>query len=91
MSPKVKKEFLKPKEISVSQSKKILDFLNTVETAEEIVKSVKLSKKRTIGIKVAESILKSRSKVGKFTSLRQVSVIPEIGPKRFTDIAQMHL
>jgi hypothetical protein len=88
LSPKAKKEYISPKDVSKRQTKKILDFLNSAETAKEIADAVEIPKERDVGINVANNILKARAKVGKFTSLDQVSRVRQVGPERFTEIVQ---
>jgi DNA uptake protein ComE-like DNA-binding protein len=65
---------------------KILEFLNTVETAEEIARTVEFPDEPDIGMEVAEKILAKRNKIGSFSNLKEFMDVKGVGPKRFTEL-----
>lgn len=79
-------KYLKPDEVSKPVAKIILNFFNSVETAEEIAEVIEIPERRDIGMKIAKNILEIRNENGNFTDLKQIDEIPYIGPKRFTYI-----
>ena len=58
------------------------------KTAEEIAEGVEIPGERDVGIEVARNILVQREKLGRFTSLKQVADVPQVGPERFAEIVE---
>ena len=75
-----------PKEIAESTSKKVLSFLNAAQSAEEIASAIEIKGERDVGVKVAESILDRRARLGGFQNLDQVAATPQVGEVRFSQI-----
>ncbi len=85
---KAEKVYIKARDVSAPQAEKILTFLNAVKSPEEIAEAVEFPAERDVGIKLARNILARRKELGAFKTLKEVSVIPQIGPERFTEIVQ---
>ncbi len=73
-------------EIAESTSKKVLSFLNAAQSAKEIASAVEFKGERDVGIKVAESLLDRRARLGGFRNLNQVAGTPQVGDVRFNQI-----
>lgn len=71
-----------PKDIAI----KILNFLNSAKSAKEIADRIKIPGIHDIGLKVAQNILDTRKKNGKFINLDQLNEVDHIGPTRFNHI-----
>jgi len=78
--------YIKPEDVSSEGAQKILNFLNSAQSAEEIDKAVEIRDERDVGIIVAQHILDGRKELGKFTNLQQVADVRQVGPERFTEI-----
>ena len=78
--------YVKPEDVSAEDVQKVLDFLNSAESAEEIAIAVEIPGERDVGIRVAQHILDRRRELGGFTNLRQVADVQQVGPERFTEI-----
>ncbi|HII01045.1 TPA: helix-hairpin-helix domain-containing protein, partial [Methanosarcinaceae archaeon] len=59
-------------DVDPADEKKVLEFLNTVEAADEIAKTVEFPDEPDIGIKVSEKILAKRDKIGSYKNLKEV-------------------
>jgi len=88
MTSEERKITLKPETVPAEDAKKILNFLNTARTAEEIASKIEFPGKRDVGINVANNILDAREKIGKFKNLNQVDEIRQVGPERFSQIVR---
>ena len=77
-----------PKEIAESTSKKVLSFLNAAQSAEEIAEAIEFKGERDIGIKIAESLLDRRARLGGFQNLDQIADTPQVGEVRFSQIVR---
>ena len=77
-----------PRRISENTSKKVLSFLNTARSAEEIARAIEIKGERDIGVKIAESLLDRRERLGGFQSLDQVAATPQVGEARFSQIVK---
>lgn len=77
---------IKPEDVSLQVAQKVLDFLNTAKSAEEIADAVEIPDERDVGIIVAQHILDRRKELSKFTNLEQVADVRQVGPERFTEI-----
>ncbi len=73
-------------DVDPADEKKILEFLNTVEAADEIAKTVEFPDEPDIGIKVSEKIIAKRDKIGSYKNLKEVMDVKGVGPKRFTEL-----
>lgn len=78
--------YIKPEDVSPEDAQKVLDFLNSAESAEEIASAVEIPDERDVGIIVAQHILDRRKELGEFTNLQQVADVRQVGPERFTEI-----
>ncbi len=74
--------------VSRSAERRILDFLNTAETAGEIAGAVELPRVRDVGVRLAQRLLDAREDLGEFSSLAEVAAVPLIGPKRLAAIVE---
>ncbi len=80
--------FIRPEEVSPSDARRVLDFLNAATTPEEIASAIEFPGELDIGLRLARRILDRRRQLGSFTSLQQVADVPLIGPERFTEIVR---
>jgi len=81
-----RKSFITPEAVSQATAKKILSFLNTARTAEEIADAIEIKGERDVGIRVAQNIIDKRAQLGGFKDLKQVTAVSQVGPQRFTDL-----
>ena len=79
-------EYISPKDVPEEEAKRILGFLNSAKTAEEIAEAIEIPGERDVGLKTAQNILTAREKLGKFTELQQLADVQQVGPERFTEI-----
>lgn len=76
-----------PKNINSETSNKILDRLNSLNSAEELASVVATyAGRRVLSIRIAQRIFGIKEELGRFQDLRQVAAVPGIGTKRFTSI-----
>jgi len=78
--------YISPEDVSPQDAQKVLDFLNSAKSAEEIAYAVEIPGERDVGTIVGQHILDRRDELGKFTNVRQVADVPQVGPERFTEI-----
>ena len=79
--------YLTPSDISASDTRIVLAFLNSVQTAEEIATRVEIPNELDIGVRLGQRILDARTQLGgRFTNLQQLMDVPLIGPERFTEV-----
>mgnify|MGYP001143877150 CR=1 FL=1 len=75
------------KNVNSETSSKILDRLNSLNSAEEIASVVATyAGQRVLSIRIAQRIFSMKEELGTFQGLQQVAAVPGIGPKRFTTI-----
>lgn len=75
------------KNVNSETSSKILDRLNSLNSAEEIASVVATyAEQRVLSIRTAQRIFSMKEELGRFQSLQQVAAVPGIGAKRFTSI-----
>jgi hypothetical protein len=75
------------KNVNPETSSKILDRLNSLNSAEEIASVVATyAGQRVLSIRIAQRIFSMKEELGRFQDLQQVAVVPGIGPKKFTSI-----
>jgi len=75
------------KNVNSETSSKILDRLNSLNSAEEIASVVATyAEQRVLSIRIAQRIFSMKEELGRFQSLQQVAAVPGIGAKRFTSI-----
>ena len=73
--------------VTSETSSKILDRLNSLNSAEEIASMVATySGQRVLSIRIAQRLLTMKEELGRFQDLKQVTTVPGIGTKRFTSI-----
>ncbi|MDX2504025.1 MAG: hypothetical protein QNL62_06060 [Gammaproteobacteria bacterium] len=78
---------IQPEEVGAEIRFRIIDFLNNVNTAQEILIATEIPDEVDIGIKLSQRILDEREALGgSFTSLNQIAGVRLIGPERFTEI-----
>ncbi len=85
---KPRKAVITPEKGKEDDARRVLKFLNTAKTPEEIAAAVEITAERDVGLKVAQNILAARANLGAagFTSLKQVAEVPQVGPERFSEI-----
>ena len=75
------------KNINSGTSSKILDRLNSLNSAEEIASVVATyAGQRVLSIRIAQRIFGTKEELGRFQELKQVAAVPGIGTKRITSI-----
>lgn len=78
---------ISPKNVDPEISKKVLDFLNSARTSNEIAKAINFAEDNdVVGSEIADQIISKRLELGQFKSLEDVEGISGVGPQRFTDI-----
>jgi len=82
----VAENYIKPEDVSPEDAQKVLHFLNSAKSAEEIDQAVEIPGERDVGIRVGQHILDRRKELGKFTTVQQVADVQQVGPERFTEI-----
>ena len=70
---------IRPEDVPEREATQILEFLNAVETPEEIAEIVEVPGERDVGIGVAQNILDRRQELGGFDNLAQVAHHCEVG------------
>ena len=79
--------YLGPNDVDSERASKILNRLNSLNSAEEIMGIIGTYEgKRVLGNRIAQRILKAKNEIGKFKDLNQIAVLPGIGAKRFVII-----
>ena len=78
--------YIKPEDVSPQDAQKVLNFLNSAQSAAEIDKTVEIRDERDVGLRVGQRILDRRKVLGQFSTLQQIADIPYVGPERFTEI-----
>ena len=78
--------YIRPEDVGPEVAQRVLVFLNSAQTAEQIAGAVEIPDERDVGIRVGQRILDRRNELGAFTSLQQVAEVPQVGPERFTEI-----
>ena len=87
MSALVTKNIIRPKDVTPTVVSKVLDFLNSANTADKIVNTITMfAGDRVLSFRIAQRILHERTELGGFKDLREISAIPGIGHKTFTAI-----
>lgn len=79
-SPKKPKEIISAGAGNIKEEK-ILNFLNSIKTHQQL--TIAVSKDNLIDETMAKNILAARTRLGKFTSLNQVSMTTSMDPKKF--------
>lgn len=81
---KVMKTNRRPNNISPASAERMLNFLNKMRKAEEIVEAVNtLTGNKDFTIKAAQRILEKQRQLRGFKDVKEVSAIPSVGAKRF--------
>lgn len=79
--------YLAPEDVSISDTAKVLVFLNNVQSAQEIASRIEIPNELDIGVKLGQRIINARAELGgSYSSLAQLMAVPLIGPERFTEI-----
>ncbi len=78
--------YIKPEDVSPEDAQKVLDFLNSAQSAAEIAEAIEIAHERDVGVKVGQHMLDRREQLGGFTSLQQVADVSQVGPERFSEI-----
>lgn len=87
MSRQLFQVYLGSNDVDSEKASKILDRLNSLNSAEEIMGIIgTYAGKRVLGNRIAQKILKAKKAVGNFQNLNQVAALPGIGTKRFVII-----
>jgi len=75
------------KNVNSETSSKILDRLNSLNSAEEIASVVATyAGQRVLSIRIAQRIFGTKEELGRFQKLQQVAAVPGIGIRKFTSI-----
>ncbi len=75
------------KNVNSETASRILDRLNSLNSAEEIASVVAAyAGQRVLSIRIAQRILGTKEELGRFQELKQVATVPGIGTKRITSI-----
>jgi hypothetical protein len=82
----VDETYIRPEDVSPADARRVLVFLNSAQSAEQIAKAVEIPDELDVGLRVAQRILDRREELSAFTSLQQVADVPQVGPERFTEI-----
>jgi hypothetical protein len=81
---KVMKTNRRTNNISPASAERMLNFLNRMRRAEEIVEAVNtLTGNKDFTIKAAQRILEKQRQLRGFKDVKEVSAIPSVGAKRF--------
>ncbi|MCK4786052.1 MAG: hypothetical protein KAV87_20005 [Desulfobacteraceae bacterium] len=76
-----------PKNVALEKTSKIIDRLNSLNTADDIANVVKTyAGQRVLGNRVAQRILDRKRELGRFEDLKQVEYVGGIGIKKFTTL-----
>ena len=79
--------YLGLKDIDPPDADKVLDRLNSLNSADEIVSAIATcAGRRVISFRVAQRILNTKLELGRFQDLEQVATVAGVGTKRFTAI-----
>ncbi len=79
--------YLRPKDVTPENAKRILDSLNSLKTADELSSLiVDYAGQKVLSIRVAQRILNKKVELGRFQDLHQVATVQSIGTKTFTAI-----
>lgn len=87
MSRQIFQVYMEPNNITTEKVSRILDRLNSLNSATEIMNAVGSHMgQRVLSPRIAQRILNAKMQTGKFKDLNQVAIVPGIGHKRFTII-----
>ena len=75
-----------PDNVASADAFRVLAFLNSVESVEDLAAAIEIPGRRDVDLGVAARILEERERIGAFATLEQVDAVPQVGPARFTDI-----
>lgn len=78
----------RPDEVPPQVARRVLCFLNAVETPEELAAAVEIPGETDIGVRLARRVLARRDELGGFAALEQVADVPLIGPERFGELVR---
>lgn len=76
-------KLIRPEDVSALDAGRILEFLNTAETAEQIAEQIELPNEPDVGPRLAARLLADRQAHGPFTDIHHLREVPLIGPVRF--------
>jgi hypothetical protein len=82
----VTERIIRPEDVSATDAKTILDFLNSAQTAQQIADRIELPNEPDVGPRLAAAILQHRTQLEGFKSLADLDAVKGIGPVRFTRI-----
>lgn len=83
----MKQQYIQPDSLTGFEVRKVLDFLNQVQTAEEIASTIEISNERDVGVGVGQRLLDQRAQLGgRFQFIQEVADTPYVGEERFTEI-----
>ena len=80
---------VQPQDVPEFKAERVLQFLNTAKTANEIAETIEIPGERDVGIRLAQKILDRRRELGSFKNLTELAEVPQVGPKRFTQIVDV--
>ena len=75
------------KNVNSEISSKILDRLNSLNSAEQVASVVATYAGQTVlSIRIAQRMINRKEELGRFQDLQQVAAVPGIGDRKFTGI-----
>ena len=81
------KPYIAPGDLTTEEVGIVLDFFNTVATAQQIADGIEIPFEFDVGVRVGGRILRRREELGgAFDSVQQIADVPYVGPERFTEI-----
>jgi DNA uptake protein ComE-like DNA-binding protein len=84
LSRQIFQVYLGTDDVDSEIASKILDRLNSLNSAEELMSVAgSYAGRNVLGIVIAQRIFNMKTKIGKFQDLNQVATVPGIGRKRF--------
>lgn len=87
MSRQLSQVYLGPKDVNTIKASKILDRLNSLNSAGEMASVIAAhTGQRVLSIRLARRILSKRVELGGFQDLRQVAAVTGVGTKILTTI-----
>lgn len=87
LSRQIFQVYLGTDDLDSERADKILNILNSLNSTEELISVAgRHAGQNVFGSVIAQRILNTKTKIGKFQDLNEVATVPGIGRKRFTII-----
>jgi DNA uptake protein ComE-like DNA-binding protein len=84
----VSEHVIRPEDVSAADAGRILDFLNSAGSVDQIAERIELPDEPDVGVRLAARLLAHRGEHGPFTNVAQLLDVPLIGPVRFSRIVR---